>query len=196
MTVPDGFLRLLTPEESEAAQRQYVDEAAAAYAQLEGRIPAARNHRYALALQGVSVLQFGARVFHVPPVPYPAGVELQQIQHRLNKLSQGDDTDDAWKRDLLAVLDEAVAVFWDLIKPATPWDRLFWRWRPNPFLDDLSETEIGELLGFFSACRTRSRVRLLPRSTRPRPSRHVITRRISRGSPSSAPPGSVGTATR
>ena len=121
-------------------------------------IPDPKNREYALALRGISVLRFRNRVFHVPPVSYPAGLRLQELHLKLKKIGEGNEDADTL-RELLAVLEEAAAIMWGMCEPVAWVDRLFWRWLSNPFVD-ATQQELGELLGFFFACRTRSTVRL------------------------------------
>jgi hypothetical protein len=132
-------------------------------AELTDKSPEPVNRAYALALGGESILRFRGRVFRVPPISYPAGLRLQVLHVRLRKVAKGADTDgesDASLRELHAVLDEAARLCWSLCRPVSLWDRLFWRWLSNPFLGAASIQELGEIVGFFFECRTRSTVRL------------------------------------
>jgi hypothetical protein len=145
------MIRPIAPERLAATQAKL-------RASILQRTPDPQNRAYALALRGISVLRFRNRVFHVPPVSYPVGLELQGLHLKLKKIGEGSEDPESL-RALLAVLEEAAAVCWSLCKPVALVDRLFWRWLTNPFLDATYQ-ELGELLGFFFACRTRSTVRL------------------------------------
>ncbi|HYC31120.1 MAG TPA: hypothetical protein VEB59_02470 [Gemmatimonadales bacterium] len=155
--VADGFARPLSLEEIEGGQAELQAREAARVQQYLDQTPEPRNLALALSLGEAEVLQFRNRVFRVPPVPYPSGLRLQAILRRLERL-KGLPEDEAMLTELLGLLHEAVQLFHSLVRPATLWDRLFWRLRANPFLH-ATETEVGELLGFFSVCRTSSSVR-------------------------------------
>lgn len=192
ITENDGFLHLLTPEQVEEANAALEAEVAGKMRRLESRIPEPANHDFALALSQTATLQFRARRFFVPPVPYPAGIRLTKIYAALKRLGGADENDADGIRALLEVMEEAVDLFWALVKPVTLWDRLLWRVRSNPFLH-CTEQEIGELIGFFFVCRTRSRVRL-PNRPISTPASYRTSRSSSRSSPPSAPRGSARTA--
>lgn len=154
------MIRPIDPEKLEATQTRLRES-------IVSRIPEPKNRSYALALKGVSELRFRNRVFHVPPISYPAGLELQKIHLRLRGIGEGTPEDDRSLRQLLAVLEDAAVLCWKLCRPVSFVDRLFWRWLTNPFLGRRGDIqsgatyqEMGELLGFFFACRTRSSVRL------------------------------------
>jgi hypothetical protein len=153
-------------------------------ATLTDKIPEPVNRAYALALGGDSILRFRNRVFRVPPISYPAGLRLQVLHVRLRKVASGANADgesDASLRELLAVLDEAARLCWSLCRPVSLWDRLFWRWLGNPFLGAASIQELGEIVGFFFECRTRSTVRLQPGEAE-KPHVRSISRTNSRSS--------------
>lgn len=102
------------------------------------------------ALTGPGRLHFGDVVFDVPPVPYLAGIRLVELRQQLSSA----DTPAAERR----TCGEIVRVMKRLVRPRGRLRRLCWALLPNPFRN-ASEQEIGELLGFFSAHRTLSRVR-------------------------------------
>lgn len=145
------MIRPIDPAKLEATQKKLRDA-------FFERVPEPVNRHFALSLQGVSILRFRNRVFHVPPISYPAGLRMQEIFRRLEKIGKAEEDADVLK-ELLRALEDAAALCWSLCKPVSLVDRLFWRLLSNP-LRDASQQEMGEILGFFSACRTRSTVRL------------------------------------
>lgn len=102
------------------------------------------------ALTLPSVLAYRGRLYDVPPVPFLAGVRLVELR---DQLSQAETP-----ADEVRALREIVTVMKRLIRPRGKVRRATWWLRRNPFRH-ASEQEIGELLGFFSAHRTQSRVR-------------------------------------
>ena len=111
-------------------------------------------------------LEFRGHTYLVPPVPFVFGVRLVGLQERVRRLQERPDSPEALG-ELRAILEDAVEIFPRLARP-TGWRRLFRRVLPNPFRQ-ASEFEIGELIGFFSGCRMRSRVRHPRPETAPRP---------------------------
>lgn len=123
-----------------------------------------KNVAAAAFLESISVLQFRNSLYHVPPIPWAVGLQLQRCYIRLQNISILDESADVNQsmknlEDLEVLMFEVVQFFKDLVRPLSPWQRLTWRWR-QPFLD-VSQQELGELLGFFSACRMKSSVRYL-----------------------------------
>lgn len=135
-------------------------------------------------------LKYRTRRFRVPPVPYRDGIRLlaldrhvARLQAKLNADEKNEINDDTTLRalaELAETLTELVTLFRALVRPVTLWDRLTWRVQRNPFID-AEASEIGELRRFFSAARTRCRVRWTAsiraprylRSTWPMNSRHL-----------------------
>jgi hypothetical protein len=118
--------------------------------------PELRNLEPAADLFGEAVLEYRGRTYQVPPVPFVFGVALVALQERIRRMQDAPEGADALA-ELHAVLREAVALFPRLVRH-TGWRRPLGRLLPNPFRT-ASEFEVGELLGFFSGCRMRSRVR-------------------------------------
>lgn len=127
--------------------------------------PEVRNLGPVLDLSGPLPLEFRGQTYLVPPVPFVFGVRLVGLQERVRRLQDQPDTP-AVLEELRAILEEAVELFPSLVRPRG-WRRLIWRIAPNPFRG-ASEFEIGELMGFFLGCRTRSRVRHPSPTTAPR----------------------------
>lgn len=111
--------------------------------------PVLKNGETVLGLALPDHLDFMGRRYAVPPVPYRAGMRILEIRREI------EDADDF---ETARLFDEAVALFKRLVVPESRIRRWLWRWWPNPFRY-VSDTEVGHLLGFFSACRTKSRVR-------------------------------------
>lgn len=130
-------------------------------------------------------LRWRKRVFTVPPVPYRAALRLFALDAMLRRLREElrrDDTNLTVVAAMEPVVEEMVAIFHALVRPATWLDRLTWRWRANPFRSAEAH-EINVLRDFFCAARTRCRVQwasssrapLWMRSTWPPNSRHMFT---------------------
>ena len=124
--------------------------------ELRANQPEIRNLSATGALFGSDTLEYRGRRYEVPPVPFALGVALLELQERAGRL-QGDVAGIDPAAELGAILNRAVAIFPQLVRPVG-WRRLLWPLLPNPFRK-ASEYEVGELLGFFSGCRMRSRVR-------------------------------------
>jgi hypothetical protein len=125
------------------------------------------------------VLFFRRRHFWVPPVPYRQGLWLLALDQELRRLGDAPNT----KQNILqamAVVKEMLNIFHTLVRPRTRFDKLFWRWRDNPFLH-AEMGEINVLRNFFCSARTTSSVRALRsirapsflRRTWPTPSRSL-----------------------
>jgi hypothetical protein len=133
-------------------------------------------------LQGVRVLPWADREYLVPPVPWTQAAELYRVQLRLARLQQewvkrmgGPDPDPtavdlAEEEDTLdrqaELIERAIELVGGLIRPRGPLRRLVWRlgWRPNPFRTATVE-EVRQLLDFFSASPTVSRVNVSQATT-------------------------------
>ncbi|HEX2091819.1 MAG TPA: hypothetical protein VHG28_05420 [Longimicrobiaceae bacterium] len=142
---------LLPHNEERLAQVQ-----AALAEQARASEPEVRNLGPVLDLSRPLPLEFRGYTYLVPPVPFVFGVRLVGLQERVRRLQDRPDSPESLD-ELQAILEEAVELFPRLARP-TGWRRLFRRVLPNPFRS-ASEFEIGELIGFFSGCRMRSRVR-------------------------------------
>lgn len=143
-------IRRVTPEQLQAAQRADRERFEEWY-----RPPELKNARAVDGLTLPDHLEFMGRLYAVPPVPYRAGVRLTELRSAIE--ASEDDFETA------RLFDEAAALFKTLVVPESRIRRWLWRWWPNPFRY-CSDTEVGHLLGFFSACRTKSRVRPVRRS--------------------------------
>lgn len=143
------MLRRLTEAQLEHAQ-----------AELRGEqrpdAPEIANAATVLGLGEAGVLFFRGRAFRVPPVGYREGVRLQQLADRLAALALAAAPDD----EQVEAIDEMIAAFARLAHPVG-WRGWLRALLPNPFRH-ASEVEVGQLLAFFSHCRTRSSVRLGP----------------------------------
>lgn len=114
------------------------------------RSPGVVNGEAVRALTLPGVLAYGGRVYDVPPVPFPAGIQLVELRAQLQAATSPAEE--------LRALREMARVMKRLVRPRGALRRATWFLRRNPFRH-ASEQEIGELLGFFSVHRTQSRVR-------------------------------------
>lgn len=116
-----------------------------------------QNVDAAMALDQTSVVRYRGRGYRVPPVPYDQGLQLQRLHLELLALTKDEAPETAEQLEqVLVILQDLLPLFKQLCRPTALFERLTWRWR-RPF-DDASQSELGELLGFFSACRTKSTV--------------------------------------
>lgn len=118
------------------------------------------------------LLRFRARRFRVPPVPYREGLQLLFLDRHISwcwaevarwRQQNVPITDDRVKpvlRELERALTELVDLYWQLIRPLTWVDRLFWRWRENPFAH-VTHGEVEALKDFFSAARRMCPLRMI-----------------------------------
>lgn len=154
-------LKLSSPEE--LAQGQEFLRAAV-------RPPETEIRNAATAAEGdaISIFEYRGIHFKAPPLSYRVGIQLQEIYYTLQKLGRAEESkefpDEESQVEHLEKLAEcyerALKLFQESCYPIAFWRR--WRHkRKNPF-SDASSAEIGELLSFFSLCRTKSRVRLQP----------------------------------
>lgn len=112
------------------------------------------------------LLRYRARVFRVPPVPYKQGLWLLALDQELRRLGKLEATQENVSRTYV-VVEDMLTIFHQLVRPHSLFDKLFWRWRANPFL----HAEIGEInvmRGFFCSARTNSSVALTSLSRAPR----------------------------
>ena len=155
-------LKLTSPEQLQETQRKLREEV---------KPPAVTNKNVSLAtnLEADALLSYRKVLYTVAPVPYPAGLRLQEIHVLIGKL--GDIEEQAIKNQdteqlhvvydrLKEVMTEGRNIYRTLIRPKSLGRRLVWRWLSNPFAN-CSQTEFGELLNFFSECRTRSGIIVL-----------------------------------
>ena len=127
-------------------------EASAAFLAEQGpqQAPEVLNTGAVVGLDGVRVLEYRGRRYAVPPVPYTAGLKLQQIVRTFERLANDPNASEA---DALATANEAVGLFASLVR--RPW---YARFLPNPFRR-ASDAEVGQLLHFFWMCRMSTGVR-------------------------------------
>lgn len=107
--------------------------------------PAPVNHDAVLQLFDLPPLEWDEETYRVRPITYPEGLQLDRLQ--LVLLSTGLDAASIDARE--AAYDQACALFWSFLDPMP---------EQNPFFSLLPE-EVGALMGFFSACRTRRSAR-------------------------------------
>lgn len=100
----------------------------------------------AAALLDQREFMFRGRPYRVPPVPWDLAVRLVAVQDRLRAFPPATGPK-AVLRELVTFVHLAKL----LCRPAGRIRRLFWPIAPNPFRK-ASPHEVGELMGFFSAC--------------------------------------------
>ena len=164
------------PEEYEEAQQLLRAEIRAPRAE-------ARNVALATEIDADSYFEFRGTNYKAPPLSYALGVQLQEVQLRLQSLAMYENE----TKDLAGVeLDkqikhleqlhlaymQAVTLFQRCCFPLAFWKRRGHR-KNNPFTTCTSQ-EIAELLSFFSMCRMRSRV-VMHGSSANRPSLSTLT---------------------
>lgn len=126
------------------------------------QLPSIGNIVAVEALTATVRFQYRGRVFDAPPIPTLPGLRLQAMELELQRVTDAESDEDAQMK-LLAMKEmllEMFDVMWKNVKPVGIFDRIFWRWRTNPFLT-ASRKEVAELLSFFSQCRKISSVRLI-----------------------------------
>ncbi len=143
----------------------------------------ARNVASAAETSANSYITFRRVLYVSPPLSWKIGAQLQEIHleiERLVKKEQNGLPLEEWPdqerldhlNHLLLCYQSAVSFFWTACKPVSWLKR--WRFRKtNPF-QDCSSQEIGELIGFFSMCRMKSRVSMVASSAN-RPSLSLST---------------------
>lgn len=178
-----------------------VEKAQSELRQLVGTgISRPRNVNLATNLRGDTFFTFRGRPFRVPPVPYNLGAQLQanyMVIHEMGKLEDEEANRPEQIQRYKEIAADCVALFHLLVKPMRLGDRLFWRYLSNPF-GNASDLEVGELLSFFSLCRTRSGVQLRGGSALT-PSPSIWTSQMSSptlSSTTATPPGSTGPVNR
>lgn len=128
--------------------------------QVRPPVAEARNVALAAHPHAASYFRYRGQLFKAPPLQHSLGVELQEIALEYERLQDLPETVETLTQ-LRVVLIRAAVLCQKACKPLNPITR-FWYWvfRINPFMK-ASPTELAELTGFFSMCRTKSRVRLL-----------------------------------
>lgn len=118
------------------------------------------------ALAVDSILSYRSIRYRVPPVGYKDGLRLQKLYRRSEEIARAARSekhpagvdDDVTEADLSELYGEMAALFHSLVRPTTIFQRVFWRWLPNPFAN-VTEADVIKLMGFFFTCRTKSTVR-------------------------------------
>ena len=132
---------------------------------LRKQLPSMGNIVAVEALTATVTFRYRGRVFDAPPIPTLPGLKLQAMELELERMGDEpparDDTEGVDKmRALKEMLLEMFDIMWRHVRPVGLFDRIFWRWRHNPFLD-ANRKEVAELLTFFSQCRKTSSVQLV-----------------------------------
>jgi len=116
--------------------------------------PTLANIEAATTEHSPMLLRYRGRVFLVPPVPYRQGLWLLALDQELRRLQVLQSTVENI-RHTMNTISQVLAIFHQLVRPVTWFDRLVWRWRANPFLH-AEVHELQELLRFFCLTRTSS----------------------------------------
>lgn len=119
-----------------------------------------RNAAAVVELSSPQRFSFRGRLFEVPPLGFKKGIELQEIAMAIESMTDQPTSVHDYEL-MLALFEDAVALFWSFVKPVHWFSRMFWRWRGNPFAN-AEIGEVAELLGFFLPCRMRSSVQVEP----------------------------------
>jgi hypothetical protein len=142
------MLKLSTPEQQDHAQAQLK-------ALFQAPAVDLKNVGTVLALEASGRFAYRGKSYVVPPVPYTQGLQLHQIFLRLQALGSKQENEAALQ-ELFSLMSAAVMLFKGLVRPTSWWQRLTWRWQ-QPFAD-VTEKEVGELMGFFFVCRMKSSI--------------------------------------
>jgi hypothetical protein len=148
--LPRGGLRPIPPEQFEQAQREL-------RAAMADREPKLKNGAAVAAFRSRGSFVYRGREYLVPPLSYQAGIDLQLIAQRMKPLQHQEATPEHLG-SMGACLADLARVFRANCRPRSLWRRLVWVLGPNPFRS-MSESEAGQLHGFFWQCRMRSGVR-------------------------------------
>lgn len=130
---------------------------------LRKQIPTLGNIVAVEVLTATIRFRYRKRVFDAPPINVLDGLRLKNLELELQRIGNGGVPEDGEGSTLLRLklaLEEGFTIMHRNVRPVTLFDRLFWRWRANPFLD-ANTKEVAELLHFFSLCRMTSGANLL-----------------------------------
>lgn len=132
-------------------------------------VPKALNTQQVLDLGNLVFFTFRGRAYGVPPLPYRDGLELSDLEAQARSFV-GRVTLDTLP-EYHALVKTIPRKLWRLTRSVGPLRRVLRALGllRNPFTK-MTEAELGELLGFFLRCPTRSRVQF-PRAVAPQPTR-------------------------
>lgn len=113
-----------------------------------------------LRLNESSTFLFRGRKYHVNPVSFKLGAELQGIRIRIAEVAPLMDEAESVLPEYVALCQQACALMWQECIPDDPRERVRKRVRKgyNPLLH-ATDGEVGMLMGFFSKLRMLSSVR-------------------------------------
>ena len=121
-----------------------------------------RNTVPTLLALGAERLAFAYRgvAYEVLPVSFADGIRLSEARAALEAAEDEDRLTPEVARDAGRALAFVASLAPRYLRPLRWWRRLLWaaRVRVNPYRR-ATETEVGQLLGFFLGCRTMSRAR-------------------------------------
>ncbi len=120
--------------------------------------PAPINVVAAKLLDTTATLDIRGALYVVPPMSWSLGADLQLAyleMVRLSKYSASNTMVPEFKRQMLVICD----LMFKAVRPARPLQRVLYHvgWLRNPFLE-VSEGEVGALMGFFLQHRTKYNV--------------------------------------
>lgn len=155
-----------------------------AMARAQAALARAVNLQAVLELFGNRYLPYGDEYFLVAPLPFELGAEIELIRLQLKDMP--DEPTPAIVREERRLLRRLAGLFRQAVRPLGWRRQMLWPVTRNPFRR-MSPQEAAELIGFFSACRARSRVGSFSRSGPSRPST-ISTGTSSSGEPTEPPP--------
>lgn len=128
--------------------------------------PRPLNLRAVCEIAGDELLYFNGRHYLVPPVTFEDGAVLTDLLAQVQALGMVERPTRAQLEEMRDVLRAAVSLMGSLVRPLRyrargprgVLSRMAWRFTGNPFRR-ATAAEVGWLLGFFCALRTRPRVR-------------------------------------
>lgn len=124
--------------------------------------PPPRNSVPTLLALGAERLAFAYRgvAYEILPVSFDDGVRLCEARAALDVAEDDDLLTPEAAREARRALHFVASLSTRYLRPVRWWRRLLWalRLRRNPYRR-ATETEVGQLLGFFLGCRTMSRAR-------------------------------------
>jgi hypothetical protein len=101
-------------------------------------------------------IPYRGRIYELLPVSFQDGLRLSDLRETLEDLEHAPTTRENVLR-YVAALRAVVALAPKYLRPRGRVRRVLWAFARNPFRG-ATDREVGELLGFFLGCRTRSRV--------------------------------------
>lgn len=150
------------PLDFEELERMAREQYARAHPKRTGPPPKPRNAAPTLLMLGAERLAFAFRgvAYELLPVSFEDGVRLTEARAAIDAAADDDRLTPEVARDARLALRFVANLATRYLRPLRWHRRILWwlRLRRNPYRS-ATETEVGQLLGFFSGCRTMSRAR-------------------------------------